>query len=189
MLAGSFPAQGGRRPDPTRGTRRARSRAGSAVSRVADGSSYGVHRQVGADATLIREVILAARRVHAALGPGFVESTYENAVAVQLRAQAVPYDRQVPVPVRYREIVVGVHRVDLLVDRRLIVEMKAVKDLLRVHFAVLRSYLRATGCDSGLLLNFGRDSLDVRHVLPPAPNERPRAWAGARPFSRRTRSL
>jgi GxxExxY protein len=149
-----------------------------------------VRRQRGADDALIREVLVAARAVHAALGPGFVESTYENAVAVQLRAQAVPYERQVPVPVRYREIVVGVHRVDLLVDRRLILEMKAVRDLLRVHFAVMHSYLRATGCSSGLLLNFGRESLDVRHVLRPSP-EAPRVprWVGPRPFTHRTRRL
>lgn len=149
-----------------------------------------MRRAWGPDQLLIREVLLAARAVHAGLGPGFVESTYENAVAVQLRAQAVPYERQVPVPVRYRDIVVGVHRIDLLVDRRLIVEMKAVKDLLRVHFAIVRSYLRATGSDSGLLLNFGRDALDVRHVLRPAPDTivTPR-WAGPRPFGRRTRPL
>jgi GxxExxY protein len=149
-----------------------------------------VRRAWGPDDVLIREILRAARAVHAALGPGFVESTYENAVAVQLRAQAVPYERQVPVPVRYREIVVGVHRVDLLVDRRLIVEMKAVKDLLRVHFAVVRSYLRATGSSAGLLLNFGRESLDVRHVVPVTTEApRPRAWAGPRPFSHRTRRL
>ena len=149
-----------------------------------------MRRERGADDALIREVLLAARAVHAALGPGFVESTYENAVAVQLRAQAVPYERQVPVPVRYREIVVGVHRVDLLVDRRLILEMKAVRDLLRVHFAVMHSYLRATGCASGLLLNFGRESLDVRHVLPPSREREPRrAWVGPRPFTHRTRRL
>lgn len=137
----------------------------------------------------MRELIRAARRVHETLGPGFVESTYENALAVQLRAQAIAYERQVPVPVHYRAIVVGVHRIDLLVERRVIVEMKAVKDLLRVHFAILRSYLRASGCRSGLLLNFGRDSLDVRRVLP-APTPPPAlAWVGPRPFTHRTRPL
>ena len=146
-------------------------------------------RDLTPDTGLIRELVLAARRVHRALGPGFVESTYENAFAVQLRAQAIAYERQVPVPVRYRDVVVGVHRVDLLVERRVIVEMKAVKDLLRVHFAVLHSYLRATGCASGLLLNFGRDSLDVRRVLPATAPAVALAWVGPRPFSRRSRAL
>ena len=146
-------------------------------------------RQPTPDTGLIREPVLAARRVHRALGPGFVESTYENAFAVQLRAQAIAYERQVPVPVRYRDIVVGVHRIDLLVERRVIVEMKAVRDLLRVHFAVMHSYLRATGCVSGLLLNFGRDSLDVRRVLPASTPAAVGAWVGPRPFGRRSRAL
>ncbi|MFO0713867.1 MAG: GxxExxY protein [Sandaracinus sp.] len=125
----------------------------------------------------MRSVIWAARVVHHSLGPGFVESTYENAVAVELHAQGIRFERQVAVPVRYREVVVGVHRVDVLVERCLVVEMKATRDLLRVHFAVLRSYLRATETSEGLLLNFGRDSLDVRRVLaePPPPLVPPRA--------------
>lgn len=132
---------------------------------------------------LLRAVIQAARTVHATLGPGFVELTYENALCVELRAQGLRFRHQVPVPIRYRDVVVGVHRVDLIVEGELVVELKAVRDLLNVHFAVLRSYLNAIGASRGLLFNFARDSLDVREILhrplPPLPSMHERRGDGA----------
>jgi len=113
---------------------------------------------------LTGKVIGAAIEVHAVLGPGFLESLYAQALALELRARGVAFERELVVPVRYRGQEIGCHRLDLLVEGRVVVELKAARDLETVHFAVVRSYLKATGCEHGLLLNFARPTLQVRRV-------------------------
>lgn len=108
------------------------------------------------------EVVGAAAAVHAALGPGFLEVTYENALVIELRARGLPHARQVSIPVFYRGALVGHHRVDVLVARSIIVEMKAVKEILHIHYAVVRSYMRASGCRHGLILNFAKPRLEAK---------------------------
>jgi len=110
-------------------------------------------------------IIGAAIEVHKTLGPGFVESVYENALALELRARDIPFRRQVSVPVVYRGADVGLHRLDLYVADLIVVELKAVKALEQVHFAVARSYLRATGRQHGLILNFAKPTLEAKRVL------------------------
>ena len=114
---------------------------------------------------LTGKIIGAAIEVHKALGPGFVESVYENALALELRAQDIPFTRQVSVPVVYRGAEVGLHRLDLYVADVIVVELKAVKALEDIHFAVARSYLRATGRQHGLILNFAKPMLEAKRVL------------------------
>ncbi len=114
---------------------------------------------------LTRRVIAAAIQVHATLGPGFIESIYEGALALELRRQDVPFARQVEIPVRYRGEVVGVHRLDLLVCDEIVVELKAVRDLTPQHFMVVRSYLSALGRRHGLILNFSAAPLEIRRVI------------------------
>lgn len=114
---------------------------------------------------LTGRIIGAAIEVHKALGPGFVESIYENALALELRAQDIPFTRQVSIPVVYRGAEVGLHRLDLYVADLIVVELKAVKALEDVHFAVARSYLRATGRQHGLILNFAKPILEAKRVL------------------------
>ena len=114
---------------------------------------------------LTGEIIGAAIEVHRALGPGFLESVYEAALVVELRHRNIPFMRQITVPVIYRDVEVGLHRLDLLVADEIVVELKAVKELVSAHFAIVRSYLHAVGRDHGLLLNFSKDSLEVKRVI------------------------
>jgi GxxExxY protein len=103
---------------------------------------------------LARVVVDAALEVHRELGPGFIESVYEEALTVELRMRDVPVERQHPVSVSYKGRAVGEGRVDLLVAGALIVELKAVDRLLPVHKAQVISYLQARGSTLALLINF-----------------------------------
>ena len=92
--------------------------------------------------------------VHRELGPGFVESVYEGALAVELGQRGVLFERQRPLTVSYKGHAVGEGKVDLLVGGTLIVELKAVEKLLPVHKAQVISYLKANGSSLALLINF-----------------------------------
>jgi GxxExxY protein len=111
------------------------------------------------------EIIGAAVDVHKELGPGFLESIYENALKVALRHRGIIYEAQKEVTVIYEDEEVGVHRLDLLVGREIVVELKAVKALEEVHFAQVRSYLKATGLHVGLLMNFNSPTLTVKRIV------------------------
>ena len=110
------------------------------------------------------EIIAAAIAVHRNLGPGFLKAVYENALCVELHARNVRLQRQLIVPVFYRGSEVGAHRLDLVVDERMVVELKAIKTVETIHFAVVRSYLTAIGLEHGLILNFARLTLEIKHV-------------------------
>lgn len=103
---------------------------------------------------LARTVIGAAIAVHRALGPGYPESVYEEAMAIELAHQGLRYRRQHTVGVFYRDQRVGEGRLDFLVEDALVVELKAVERLAAVHRAQVLAYLKATGLALGLLLNF-----------------------------------
>src|SRR3974390_718027 len=96
----------------------------------------------------------AARGVERGVGAGFGEGVYENALAAELEHRGIPHERQTLVRVRYRGRVVGEGRLDLLIDRQLVVELKSVDALAAVHVSQLLAYLKATGLTLGLLLNF-----------------------------------
>ncbi len=113
---------------------------------------------------LTGKILGAAIAVHKALGPGFIEAVYENALCVELRHQGLAFQRQYSVPILYRDTEVGVHRLDLLVEDEVVVELKAVRHLEDVHFVILRSYLAAVGRRHGLLLNFSRPTLQIKRV-------------------------
>lgn len=115
-------------------------------------------------------IIGAAIEVHRWLGPGFVESVYENALTLELEARSIPHARQVTVPVHYRGALVGTHRLDLLVGGVVVVELKALRAITPTHHAVVRSYLSASGCRHGLILNFGRRTLQVKRASAIAPS-------------------
>jgi GxxExxY protein len=117
--------------------------------------------------SLARTVVDSALEVHKILGPGFVESVYEEALAVELGRRAIPFERQVPLTVKYKGYSVGEGRVDLLVDGELIVELKSVEVLAAVHVAQVISYLKAFGRPLGLLITFNVKLLrtGVRRVV------------------------
>lgn len=110
---------------------------------------------------LTRLVIQCAYLVHNALGVGFVEKVYENAMVLELRAHGLEVEQQKSLSVRYRSVVIGDFQADLVVEGRLIVELKAVMVLSPEHEVQLVNYLTATGIEDGLLINFGK-SVEVK---------------------------
>ncbi len=99
-------------------------------------------------------VIGAAIEVHRHLGPGFLESVYEEALSVEFGLRSIRFEKQKSVEVQYKGHSVGHSRVDLWVDDRLIVELKAVDTILPIHHAQLISYLKAMALPLGLIINF-----------------------------------
>ena len=114
---------------------------------------------------LTEKIIGAAIEVHRRLGPGFIESIYENALVIELRKRSLKIDQQRPISVEYDGIEVGKHILDLLVEDTIVVELKAIKNLEDIHFAIVRSYLKAADRRHGLLLNFQKPTLDVKRVI------------------------
>jgi GxxExxY protein len=104
--------------------------------------------------SLSSQVIGAAIEVYKHLGPGYLEAVYEEALAIEMTGRKISYERQFPVAVSYKGHPVGETRLDFLVDRRLIVELKAVEQLHGVHSAQILSYLKVTQLRLGLLINF-----------------------------------
>jgi GxxExxY protein len=113
---------------------------------------------------LSARVIGAAIRVHQELGPGFLESLYEKALCLELADSGLRYQCQLLVPVTYRQQVIGEHRLGLLIEHQIVVELKTVTAFEPVHFATLRSYLKAANCELGLLLNFAATKLEIKRV-------------------------
>ncbi len=107
-------------------------------------------------------VIGAAMRVHSALGPGFTEGVYQNALALEMTLEGIPFEREVKLEVRYRGELVGQYRADLLVAGVLILELKAVQAILPEYEVRVVNYLAATGLEHALLLNFGTKSLQLK---------------------------
>ena len=104
---------------------------------------------------LTEQIIGAAIEVHRVLGPGLLESIYEEALGIEFELRGIRFDRQVEVDVHYKGHVIKGQRVDLLVKREVVVELKSVTNLPEVATAQVLSYLKATGLRRGLLINFG----------------------------------
>jgi GxxExxY protein len=113
---------------------------------------------------LTDRIIAAAIRVHKELGPGFLETMYEEALAIEFAAAGIRFERQKLLPVFYREHLIGEHRLDFLVEQKVILEFKAISAIKDIHFAIVRSYLKAAGLSDGLLLNFATTRLTVKRV-------------------------
>lgn len=111
---------------------------------------------------LTEEVIGFAMKVHRTLGPGFLESVYQKALTLELARNGCRVDGEKPLKVLYEGAVVGDFVADLLIDDRLIVELKAVQELSVAHEVQTVNYLAATGIDDALLLNFGGPSLQFK---------------------------
>ena len=114
---------------------------------------------------LSRKIIGTAIEVHRALGPGFLENIYEKALKVDFIEQGLHFECQKEIRIEYLGVVVGIHRLDLVVENKIIIELKAVKELADIHFAQLRSYLKATGLKVGLLLNFAKPTLEIKRIV------------------------
>lgn len=108
---------------------------------------------------LITEVIECAKRIRRQLGPGFLEKVYKNAMVVELRKLKLNFETEKLIQVLYDGIVVGEYRTDIIVDGKLILEIKATQDLSIANEVQLVNYLTSTQIDDGLLINFGSDKL------------------------------
>ncbi len=103
---------------------------------------------------ITEKIIGCAIEVHRNLGPGLLESVYEEAICIEFELQGVHYQRQMSVPVNYKGRVIGEYRLDLLVEDAVVVELKSVERQDPVFEAQLLTYLRVTGKKVGLLINF-----------------------------------
>jgi GxxExxY protein len=122
------------------------------------------------DSETTQQIIAAAIRVHRALGPGFLESIYEEALAVEFALSGIQFIRQYPVPLFYRDHQIGEHRLDFLVEGKIVVELKAVSRLEDIHFAIGRSYLKAISLEDGLLFNFATIPLTIKRFCRERPS-------------------
>jgi len=114
------------------------------------------------DSEITNQIIATAITVHRELGPGFLESIYEEALAVEFALTGIQFIRQHPIPLFYRDHQIGEHRLDFLVEGKIVVELKAISQLEDIHFAIGRSYLKATNLQDGLLFNFATAPLTVK---------------------------
>ena len=114
------------------------------------------------DYDLAGRVIGSAMKVHTGLGPGFLESVYQNALAYELRRAGLEFETEIRLKVKYEDIVVGEFDADMLIEKCLLVENKAVLSIAIAHEVQLVNYLTATGLDEGLLLNFGAARLEFK---------------------------
>jgi len=109
---------------------------------------------------LTRKVIGCAIEVHRILGPGLLESTYEQCLAWQLRATSIPILQQASIPVRYKDIQLDCgYKIDILVDNRLILELKSVEGIKGIHEAQILTYMKLANIKTGLLINFNETRL------------------------------
>ena len=111
---------------------------------------------------LITEVIECAKRIRRQLGPGFLEKVYKNAMVVELRKLKLNFETEKLIQVLYDGIVVGEYRTDIIVEGKLILELKATQDLSIANEVQLVNYLTSTQIDDGLLINFGSDKLQFK---------------------------
>ena len=111
---------------------------------------------------LITEIIECAKRIRRQLGPGFLEKVYKNAMVVELRKLNLNFETEKLIQVLYDGIVVGEYRTDIIVEGKLILELKATQDLSIANEVQLVNYLTSTQIDDGLLINFGSDKLQFK---------------------------
>jgi hypothetical protein len=111
---------------------------------------------------LITEIIECAKRIRRQLGPGFLEKVYKNAMVVELRKLNLNFETEKLIQVLYDGIVVGEYRTDIIVEGKLILELKATQDLSIANEVQLVNYLTSTQIDDGLLINFGADKLQFK---------------------------
>lgn len=112
---------------------------------------------------LSRLVIGAAMRVHSHFGPGFLEEIYKNSLLIELSKMGLKCEKEKYLNICYDNIQVGCYRADIVVEDRLILELKSASCLVEAHEYQLVNYLKATGIDDGLLFNFGAKSLQFKH--------------------------
>jgi GxxExxY protein len=112
-------------------------------------------------------ILRCALEVHRCLGPGLFETTYETALCIEMAASGVRFERQVRVPLFYRGELIAEHRIDLVVEDEVVVEIKSVERLAPIHWAQVLTYLRVKSLKVGLILNFNSPTMreGIRRVV------------------------
>jgi len=111
------------------------------------------------------KIIELSLEVHNELGCGFLEKVYENAMMLLLNREKIPASQQAPANVYFQEKIVGQYFADILVDNKLILELKTVDVIANIHIAQTLNYLRATGIKLGLILNFGKPKFEYKRLV------------------------
>ncbi len=114
---------------------------------------------------LTQEILEASFAVHNTLGAGFLEKVYANALSLELRQMGIVCAQEVPFKVKHKDVVVGDYFADLVVEKRVLVELKACTGLESVHEAQILNYLKASGIQVGLLMNFAKPRLEYRRFV------------------------
>jgi len=112
-----------------------------------------------------KNIIGCAMHVHSFLGNGFQEVIYQRSLTVEMGIQGLDFEREVEMPIFYKDVEVGTRRADILVDNKILVELKALINLEEVHLAQALNYLEAYNLEIGLLINFGARSLQFKRLL------------------------
>lgn len=113
---------------------------------------------------LTEEIIGLAIKVHKRIGPGFREKYYQRAMYLELQKTNLKFEREKKIRIPYGKVTLGYHVVDFIIEGKVIVELKSIKELTSVEVGQLTSYLRLTSCKVGLLLNFGQPTLEIKRV-------------------------
>lgn len=113
-------------------------------------------------AELTKRILEACFEVSNELGVGYLESVYENALFVALSQKDIEVKRQVALKVKFRDVIVGDFKADMIVEGKVLLELKAVSSLTKEHYAQLLNYLKSTGIDVGMAINFGNPRLEYR---------------------------
>ncbi|MCK4908968.1 MAG: GxxExxY protein [Planctomycetes bacterium] len=111
------------------------------------------------------KIIEASFEVHNTLGPGFTENIYEEALCRELKSRGLNYERQKVIDVLYKGEKIGVYRLDLIVENKVLLELKAISELPDVFKAQVLSYLKATGLKLGILVNFGKKKVEYDRIV------------------------
>lgn len=114
---------------------------------------------------LSKRIIGCCLEVHKTLGPGFLEKIYEEALCLELEKTGLGYERQKPVCILYAGKAIGEHRLDLIIEKLVVVELKATAGIEDIHLATARSYLKATSLQLALVINFARPTFDIKRVV------------------------
>ena len=115
--------------------------------------------------TLTEIIIEGVIAVHRTLGPGFLENAYRNALEIELLDRGMKVEREKEIDIFYKNKLVGRHRLDLVVEEAVVLELKAVEALNKNHYAQIRAYLFASGISTGMLVNFAGHKADYRRVI------------------------
>ena len=107
----------------------------------------------------------AVYEVYRILGPGFLEKVYENALMVELKARNLKAENQVPINVEYKSTIVGDYYADIVVENKVIIELKAIEKLQKIHEAQILNYLKATNFEIGLLVNFTHPKAQIKRYI------------------------